>query len=301
MTDTLPPTSADAESATPDPWRGFSGTHWRLTVDVRDFIQANYEPYPGDASFLAPATERTRALWARLGELMVVERERGVLDVDVHTPSTITSHAPGYIDRDSELVVGLQTDAPLKRAIMPNGGWRVVEGGLRAYGYEPDPAIQEIFTKYRKTHNDGVFDAYTPEILAARRSGIVTGLPDAYGRGRIIGDYRRVPLYGVTRLVERKRQEKAALDVLESTDDVIRDREELAEQIRSLGELVEMAASYGFDVTRPAGTAHEAVQWLYLAYLAAVKEQNGAAMSLGRVSTFLDVYLARDLAEGRIT
>jgi formate C-acetyltransferase len=300
VTDTLHPTST-AQDAPEDPWRGFTGTQWRRTVDVRDFIQHNYEPYEGDASFLAPATERTKGIWARLCDLMVIERERGILDVDVHTPASITSHAPGYIDRDAELVVGLQTDAPLKRAIMPNGGWRVVEAGLRAYGYEPDPAVQEIFTTYRKTHNDGVFDAYTPEIMAARRSGIVTGLPDAYGRGRIIGDYRRVPLYGVTRLLERKRQEKAALDLLESTDDVIRDREELAEQIRSLGELVEMAATYGFDVTRPARTAHEAVQWLYLAYLAAVKEQNGAAMSLGRVSTFLDVYLARDLADGRIT
>ena len=294
MTDTVVPTS------TLDPWRTFTGTQWRLTIDVRDFIQHNYQPYEGDAGFLAGATERTRGLWAKLSELMVLERERGVLDVDVHTPASITSHAPGYIDKDAEIIVGLQTDAPLKRAIMPNGGWRMVESGLKAYGYEPDPRVREVFTRYRKTHNDGVFDAYTPEILAARRSGIVTGLPDAYGRGRIIGDYRRVPLYGVTRLVERKRQEKAALDLLHSTDDVIRDREELAEQIRALGELVEMAASYGFDVSRPAQTAQEAVQWLYLAYLAAVKEQNGAAMSLGRVSTFLDVYIARDLAEGRI-
>jgi formate C-acetyltransferase len=294
VTDTVVPTS------TLDPWRTFTGTQWRLTIDVRDFIQHNYQPYEGDAGFLAGATERTRGLWAKLSELMVLERERGVLDVDVHTPASITSHAPGYIDKDAEIIVGLQTDAPLKRAIMPNGGWRMVESGLKAYGYEPDPRVREVFTRYRKTHNDGVFDAYTPEILAARRSGIVTGLPDAYGRGRIIGDYRRVPLYGVTRLVERKRQEKAALDLLHSTDDVIRDREELAEQIRALGELVEMAASYGFDVSRPAQTAQEAVQWLYLAYLAAVKEQNGAAMSLGRVSTFLDVYIARDLAEGRI-
>jgi formate C-acetyltransferase len=284
-----------------DPWRGFRGTQWRLTVDVRDFIQANYEPYTGDSSFLTGATERTLGIWKKLSDLMVIERERGVLDVDVHTPAAITSHAPGYIDQPNELIVGLQTDAPLKRAIMPNGGYRMVEAGLKAYGFEPDPAITEIFTKYRKTHNDGVFDAYTPEVLSARRSGIVTGLPDAYGRGRIIGDYRRVALYGVDRLLERKRQEKDALAFLHSSDDVIRDREELSEQIRALGELVEMAASYGFDVTRPATNAHEAVQWLYMGYLAAVKEQNGAAMSLGRVSTFLDVYMERDLADGTIT
>lgn len=299
MTDTAVPAGQTQDE--PDAWRGFRGTQWQITVDVRDFIQQNYEPYTGDDTFLTGATQRTGGLWKRLSELMVVEREKGILDVDVHTPATITSHAPGYIDKDAELVVGLQTDAPLKRAIMPNGGWRMVESGLKAYGYEPDPQVREVFTKYRKTHNDGVFDAYTQEIMAARRSGIVTGLPDAYGRGRIIGDYRRVALYGVDRLVERKKQEKAALDLLHSTDDVIRDREELAEQIRALGELVEMAASYGFDVRRPARTAHEALQWLYLAYLAAVKEQNGAAMSLGRVSTFLDVYLERDLADGRIT
>jgi len=284
-----------------DPWRDFHGTQWRLTVDVRDFIQANYKPYTGDSSFLTGATDRTQGIWAKLSELMVIERERGILDVDVHTPASITSHAPGYIDQPNELIVGLQTDAPLKRAIMPNGGYRMVEAGLKAYGYEPDPAVTEIFTKYRKSHNDGVFDAYTPEIMAARRSGIVTGLPDAYGRGRIIGDYRRVALYGVDRLLERKQQEKDALAFLHSTDDVIRDREELSEQIRALGELVEMASGYGFDVRRPAATAHEAVQWLYMAYLAAVKEQNGAAMSLGRVSTFLDVYLERDLADGTIT
>jgi formate C-acetyltransferase len=272
-----------------------------MTVDVRDFIQANYTPYEGDHLFLTGATKRTRLLWDQLSTLMVHERERGILDVDVSTPSTITSHAPGYIDKDHELIVGLQTDAPLKRAIMPNGGYRMVEAGLQALGYEPDPQVREIFTKYRKTHNDGVFDAYTPEIMAARRSGIVTGLPDAYGRGRIIGDYRRVALYGTDRLLERKEQEKAALAFLHSTDEVIRDREELSEQIRAIGELVEMAASYGFDVTRPAATAQEAVQWTYLAYLAAVKEQNGAAMSLGRVSTFLDIYIQRDLDDGRIS
>ncbi len=297
MTDTATtPTTTDL-----DAWRGFVGTQWRITVDVRDFIQANYEPFLGDSAFLTDATERTSGIWKKLSELMVIEVQKGILDVDVHTPASITSHAPGYIDEDNELIVGLQTDAPLKRAIMPNGGYRMVEAGLKAYGYEPDPAVTEIFTKYRKTHNDGVFDAYTPDIMAARRSGIVTGLPDAYGRGRIIGDYRRVALYGVDRLLERKKQEKDALAFLASTDDVIRDREELSEQIRALGELVEMAATYGCDVTRPAATAHEAVQWLYMAYLAAVKEQNGAAMSLGRVSTFLDIYIQRDLEAGHIT
>ncbi len=289
--------SADAEGL--DPWRGFRGTSWRERVDVRDFVVDNYTPYEGDAGFLAGPTDRTRRVWGRLMDLMVVERERGILDVDVTTPSTITSHAPGHLDE--EIVVGLQTEAPLKRAIMPNGGWRMVENGLKAYGYEPDPRVREIFTKYRKTHNDGVFDAYTAPIRAARASGVVTGLPDAYGRGRIIGDYRRLALYGLDRLLETKRAERAALDVEFSSDAVIRDREELAEQLRALEELRTMAAAYGFDVARPARTAYEAVQWLYLAYLAAIKEQNGAAMSLGRVSTFLDVYLERDLVEGRLT
>jgi formate C-acetyltransferase len=223
-----------------------------------------------------------------------------VLDVDASTPSAITAHAPGYISRDDELIVGLQTDAPLRRAIFPNGGWRMVEAGLVAYGFEPDERVREIFTKYRKTHNDGVFDAYTPEILAARKAGVVTGLPDAYGRGRIIGDYRRVALYGVDQLVEWKRQERAELDHEFGTEEIIRDREELAEQIRALGELRTMAAAYGHDISQPAATAHEAVQWVYFAYLAAVKEQNGAAMSLGRTSTFLDVYFERDLRDGTL-
>ncbi|MEV0938671.1 formate C-acetyltransferase [Streptomyces phaeochromogenes] len=294
---TVAPTSVQApESA----WRGFTGGHWRDHVDVRDFIQANYTPYEGDAAFLAGPTERTRTVWQKIVALFPEERRRGILDVDTATPATITSHAPGYIDRERELIVGLQTDAPLKRAIMPNGGLRMVENGLKAYGYEADPFVTRVFGTYRKTHNDGVFDAYTPEMRAARKAGIITGLPDAYGRGRIIGDYRRVALYGTNRLAEAKRAERALLDAQPSTPDVIRDREELAEQTRALGELAEMAASYGCDVTRPAATAHEAVQWLYLGYLAAVKEQNGAAMSLGRTSTFLDVYLQRDLTEGRI-
>jgi formate C-acetyltransferase len=285
-------------SRTSDAWRDFAGTHWREQIDVRDFIQANYTPYEGDAGFLSGPTDRTHAVWTKITALFPEERSRGVLDVDTATPSTITSHAPGYIDRDRELIVGLQTDAPLKRAIMPNGGLRMVENGLRAYGYEPDPFVTRVFGTYRKTHNDGVFDAYTPEMRAARKAGIITGLPDAYGRGRIIGDYRRVALYGTDRLTEAKRAERALLDARPSTADVIRDREELAEQTRALDELTRMAATYGCDVSRPAETAHEAVQWLYLGYLAAVKEQNGAAMSLGRTSTFLDVYLQRDLTAG---
>lgn len=280
--------------------RGFAGTRWRELIDVRDFIQANYTPYEGDASFLTGPTDRTRAVWAKVGSLFPEERARGILDVDAATPSTITSHAPGWIDRDRELIVGLQTDAPLKRAIMPNGGLRMVENGLKAYGYEADPFVTKVFGTYRRTHNDGVFDAYTPAMRTARKVGIITGLPDAYGRGRIIGDYRRVALYGTDRLIEAKRAEKALLDGRPSSEHVIRDREELAEQIRALGELTRMAATYGCDVSRPAGTAHEAVQWLYLGYLAAVKEQNGAAMSLGRTSTFLDVYLQRDLDAGTL-
>jgi len=236
----------------------FATGPWTGRIDVRDFIQRNYTPYAGDAAFLAGPTERTRAVWERLSGLMAAERRAGgVLAVDAATPSSITAHAPGYIDRERELIVGLQTDAPLKRAIMPNGGWRMVENGLRAYGFEPDPAVREIFTRYRKTHNDGVFDAYTPAILAARRAGIVTGLPDAYGRGRIIGDYRRVALYGVDRLIEAKREERAEVDARFATEDVIRAREELAEQVRALKELREMAASYGHDVSRPAETAQD--------------------------------------------
>ncbi|GHC84277.1 formate acetyltransferase [Streptomyces flavofungini] len=281
-------------------WRRFAGERWREHVDVRDFIQANYTPYEGDAAFLVGPTARTRAVWEKVSALFPEERRKGILDVDTATPSTITAHAPGYIDRDLELIVGLQTDAPLKRAIMPNGGVRMVESSLRAYGYQPDPFVTKVFGAYRKTHNDGVFDAYTPAMRAARKAGIITGLPDAYGRGRIIGDYRRVALYGTDRLIAAKRAERALLDARPSTEDIIRDREELAEQARALEELTRMAAAYGCDITRPAATVHEAVQWLYLGYLAAVKEQNGAAMSLGRTSTFLDVYLQRDLDEGRI-
>jgi len=293
------PTGGTAAEPT-DPWRGFQGHGWRDAIDCRRFLQDNYTPYEGDASFLTGPTARTKKVWATLTAMFPRERERGVYDVDARTPASITAHAPGWIDRDAELIVGLQTDAPLKRAIMPYGGWHVVETSLTTYGYEGDPRLKKIFTTYRKTHNDGVFDAYTAEIRAARHSHIITGLPDSYGRGRIIGDYRRVALYGVDRLVADKRLVKASLDALPSSEDVIRDREELAEQIRALGELRDMAAGYGFDISRPAGTAQEAIQWLYFGYLAAVKEQNGAAMSLGRTSTFLDVYLQRDLDDGLI-
>jgi formate C-acetyltransferase len=293
------PETRSAESQSP-PWRGFRIGLWQKQIDVRDFIQRNYEPYEGNESFLTPATERTQKLWDRLNELFVEERRKGVLDVS-QIPTSITAHGPGYIDRANEIIVGLQTEAPLKRAIMPNGGLRMVVNSLKAYGYEPDLHVVEIFSKYRKTHNAGVFDAYTADVRKCRSSHILTGLPDAYGRGRIIGDYRRATLYGVTRLIERKEQEKRNLDSAMSTEDIIRDREELSEQIRALKELQQMASVYGFDISRPAATAREAVQWLYFAYLAAVKEQNGAAMSLGRVSTFLDIYFARDLAEGMLS
>jgi formate C-acetyltransferase len=300
VAESLTAAQADTTAAT-DAWRGFAGEQWKDAIDVRDFIQRNYTPYDGDASFLAAPTDRTRSVWAKLTEMFPEEQRRGIYDVDTSTPSTITSHAPGYIDKDREIIVGLQTDAPLKRAIVPNGGWRMVVDSLEAYGREPDPRVAEIFTKYRKTHNDGVFDAYTPQIRKARGSHIITGLPDAYGRGRIIGDYRRVALYGVDRLIEAKQAERALLDEVPSSEQIIRDREELAEQARALGELKQMAASYGYDIGVAARTAREAVQWLYFGYLAAVKEQNGAAMSLGRTSTFLDTYFARDLAEGTLT
>ncbi|NKD77674.1 formate C-acetyltransferase [Haematospirillum sp. H1815] len=282
-------------------WSGFRDGEWQKKVDVRDFILRNVTPYEGDDSFLAGATERTKALWDKLGELLKLEREKGVLDVSADRPSSILAHDPGYIDKDSEIIVGLQTDAPLKRAIMPNGGLRMVESGLEAYGFKIDPAVQEIWGKYRKSHNQGVFDTYTPDILAARKSGVITGLPDAYGRGRIIGDYRRVALYGVDFLRQDKQREFHELDNHSFTEDVLRLREELSEQWRALGELQEMAARYGFDVSRPAANAREAIQWTYMAYLAAVKEQNGAAMSFGRVSSFLDIFIQRDIEAGALT
>ena len=293
------PQEINRKKVTPQ-WDGFNTGLWQSEINVRDFIQQNYEPYEGDESFLSPATERTKKIWDQLNELFVEERKKGVLDVS-QIPSSITAHAPGYIDRENEVIVGLQTDAPLKRAIMPNGGLRMVVNGLQTYGYEPDPYVVQTFTKYRKTHNEGVFDAYTSDVRKCRSSHILTGLPDAYGRGRIIGDYRRVALYGVARLIEKKEEEKRSLDSSMSTDEIIRDREELSEQIRALKELQQMASNYGFDISTPARTAREAVQWLYFGYLAAVKEQNGAAMSLGRTSTFLDIYFQRDSNSGAIT
>lgn len=297
-TTAVPQTGADA---TADAWDGFVTGPWCDGIDVRDFIQRNYTPYNGDATFLAGPTERTTGVWATLSAMFPEERAKGVYDIDNHVPGTITSHAPGYISEGNELIVGLQTDAPLKRAMIPNGGWRMVVKSLQTYGYDVDPEVDKIFSEYRKTHNDGVFDVYPPNVRAARSSHIITGLPDAYGRGRIIGDYRRVALYGVDALIEGKRMERHELDMERSVEDVIRDREENAEQIKALNELKQMAASYGYDISGPATTAREAIQWLYFGYLAAVKEQNGAAMSLGRTSTFLDVYLQRDLDNGTIT
>ncbi len=282
-------------------WAGFKGELWKKEINVRDFIQNNYTPYTGDDSFLKPSSEKTRKVWNKLTEMFKVEREKGVYDTETKLPQSITTYGPGYIDKDNEVVVGLQTDAPLKRGIFPKGGIRMVENSLEAYGYHLDPMTKEIFTKYRKTHNEGVFSAYTEEMLAARRSAIITGLPDAYGRGRIIGDYRRVALYGTARLIEDKKQFQKRLDIQELNDEIIRNREEVTEQIRALQDFEKMCAAYGFDVTRPAKDAREAVQFVYLAYLAAVKDQDGAAMSIGRTSTFLDIYIEKDIREGKLT
>ena len=279
----------------------FKSGNWQKYIDVRDFIARNYTPYDGDESFLAPPTARTKALWDEVSALMKEETARGgVYDIDTHTISGIDAYAPGYIDREKEQVVGLQTAEPLCRAIMPFGGMRMVRGSLEAYGRELDPEIEKVF-EYRKTHNDGVFDVYTKEMRAARKSGVITGLPDAYGRGRIIGDYRRVALYGVDHLIEEKQHSRDDADFSVMDSRAIRLREELAEQVRALEALKRMATSYGFDISVPAKDTKEAVQWLYFGYLAAVKEQNGAAMSIGRVSTFLDIYAEKDLAEGRYT
>ena len=283
-------------------WDGFKKGRWTNCVDVRQFIQKNYTPYEGDDSFLANATEKTTKLWDIVLDLYKKEKANGgVLDIDTDTVSTVSSHAAGYIQKDLEEIVGLQTDAPLKRAIMPFGGIRIVEKSCEAYGRKVSPQVEEIFHKYRKTHNDGVFDAYTPDVRAARSSHLLTGLPDGYGRGRIIGDYRRVALYGVDFLIESKKADLLDLDTASFDEAVIRQREELSEQIKSLTELKQMAASYGFDISVPASNAKEAIQWTYFAYLAAIKEQNGAAMSLGRVSTFLDIYIQRDLDNGTLT
>ncbi len=288
-------------SAIRDAWKNFKAGNWTKEIDVRDFIQLNYTVYEGKEDFLAPATDHTKKLWESVMALMEQEREKGVLDVDTKTVSSITSHKPGFINKDIEEIVGLQTDAPLKRAIMPYGGIRMVKNSCDAYDYELDPMIEKTFTEYRKTHNQGVFDVYTSDMLKARKAGIITGLPDAYGRGRIIGDYRRVALYGIDFLMEDRKNHFKSLEDEVMTEENIRLREEITEQYRALNELKEMAASYGFDISAPATNAKEAIQWLYFGYLGAVKEQNGAAMSLGRVSTFLDIYIERDLAEGLIT
>ena len=283
-------------------WNGFKGKAWQKEINVRQFIQDNYTAYEGDDSFLAGATEATTKLWDEVSELLKKERENGgVLDVDTDTISAIDAYAPGYIDKALEKIVGVQTDAPLKRAVMPQGGIRMAENAAKSYGYEVSPKISEIFTKYRKTHNQGVFDVYTDEMRLARKSGIVTGLPDAYGRGRIIGDYRRVALYGVDRLIEDKASQKKSLEVSCMNEDVLRLREEISDQIVALKELKTMALSYGLDISNPASNAKEAIQWLYFGFLAAIKQQNGAAMSLGRTSTFLDIYIERDLQNGVIT
>lgn len=284
-------------------WKQFKKGDWQSEINVRDFIQKNYTPYEGDSSFLAGTSDKTQKLWNEVLELYKQEHDSngGVLDIDAKTISTVSSHEAGYINKDLEDIVGLQTDKPLKRAIMPFGGIRIVEKSCEAYGRKVDPEVANIFHKYRKTHNDGVFDVYTPDIRAARSSHLITGLPDGYGRGRIIGDYRRVSLYGVDVLIEEKKQELDVLNVDELTGDIIRDREEISEQIKALNELKFMASKYGFDISKPASNAKEAVQWLYFGYLGAIKDQNGAAMSIGRTSTFLDIYFERDLKNGDIT
>lgn len=283
------------------PTTEFISGKWQQEINVRDFIQKNYTPYEGDSSFLAKPTEATTKLWQECCDLLKKERDNGgVLDMDTKVVSTITSHGAGYIDKNLETIVGLQTDAPLKRSMQPFGGIRMAESACKSYGYEVDSEVSEVFTKYRKTHNQGVFDAYTPEMKAARHSAIITGLPDAYGRGRIIGDYRRIALYGINRLIEDKKEQFKSLEG-EMTPDRIQLREEISEQIKALKEMIELGNIYGFDISQPARNAKEAVQWLYFGYLAAIKEQNGAAMSIGRTSTFLDIYIERDLKEGVLT
>ena len=286
-------------------WRGFKGGHWLRDVNVRDFIQENYTAYDGDASFLSGPTEATNELWAEVQKLQKEERAKGgVLDMETKRVSGITAYGPAYIaegTKEKEKVVGLQTDKPLKRAFMPYGGIKMAEQALTTYGYTPDPELHKIFTEYHKTHNQGVFDAYTPEMIKARHNKIVTGLPDTYGRGRIVGDYRRVALYGIDFLIEKKQEDLANCGCGIMTDDVVRQREEISDQIRALKQMKEMASSYGYDISIPAKNAAEAVQWLYFGYLAAIRTQNGAAMSVGRISTFLDIYIERDLKDGAIT
>ena len=282
-------------------WESFKGNAWRNSINLRAFIQENYTPYEGDDTFLEGATEASTKLWSQLTGMFKDEIAKGIYDAEIKTPSAVDAYGAGYINKDLETIVGLQTDKPLKRGIFPNGGLRMVEQGLEAYGYKIDPNTHEIFTKYRRTHNDGVFAAYTTDIKKARSAGIVTGLPDAYGRGRIIGDYRRVALYGLDRLIAEKQNQHKTLEVTEMTEDIIRLREEIVLQVQALKALVKMGAAYGFDLTKPATNAKEAIQWTYFGYLAAVKDQNGAAMSLGRVSSFLDIYIERDLKNGVIT
>lgn len=281
-------------------WRNFAPGDWCNSINVRDFIVHNVTSYGGDERFLSAPSARTKAVWAKLQPYFAEERKKGVLAADAKNPSTMLAHKPGYIDQNNEVVVGLQTDQPFKRAIFPYGGLRMVEAGLKAAGIEADPQVHEAFTKYRKSHNDGVFDAYTDEIRKCRSSGIITGLPDSYGRGRIIGDYRRVALYGVDRLIEAKKEERKQVDEMWPTDEIIRVREELADQLRALKDLAAMAKLYGLDISKPASNAREAFQWTYFAYLGAIKEANGAAMSIGRISTFLDIYIERDLKEGAL-
>ncbi|KMT39870.1 formate C-acetyltransferase [Melissococcus plutonius] len=283
-------------------WKGFKGDKWKTSVDTRDFIQRNYTEYTGDDSFLEPIAPSTDKLWTKLQELFEVQHQQnGVYDMDNNVPATLTSHEPGYLIKEEEKIVGLQTDVPLKQAFMPFGGINMANNALTSNGYEVDPEMTKIFTELRKTHNQGVFDAYTPEMRAARKNKIITGLPDAYGRGRIIGDYRRIALYGIDHLIEEKMKDLSNTGYKSMTEDVIRLREEITEQIRALGELKKMAASYGFDISQPAGNAREAIQWLYFGYLGAIKSQNGAAMSIGRISAFLDIYIQRDLENGTIT
>ena len=282
-------------------WDDFISGDWKNSINVRDFIQKNYTPYEGDDSFLEPATPTTEKLWKKVLDLFEEERKKGVLDVSCDIASTITSHMPGYIDKDLETIVGLQTDSPLKRAIMPEGGIRIVEKSCEAYGYKVSEKIEDIYHNYRKTHNDGVFSAYTPEIRAARSSHLITGLPDGYGRGRIIGDYRRVALYGIDALIEEKKKDLKQTLSNYLSDEIIRSREEITEQIKALGELKEMASGYGFDISKPAANAKEAIQWLYFGYLGAIKQQNGAAMSIGRNTTFLDIYIENDIKKGILT
>ncbi|MGN1116602.1 MAG: pyruvate formate lyase family protein, partial [Candidatus Ornithomonoglobus sp.] len=283
-------------------WQGFEGRLWKDEINVRDFIQNNYTQYEGDSSFLTDPTEATNKLWDELQALFKEARAKGgVLDMDTDIVSSITSHGPGYLDKELEKIVGLQTDKPLKRAFMPYGGIKMAEGALENYGYTPDPLMHKIFNDYHKTHNQGVFDAYTPEMRAVRKNKIITGLPDTYGRGRIVGDYRRVALYGIDFLMEQKAKDHANCGSGTMTDDIIRLREEIQMQYKALADMKKMAASYGYDISGPATNAKEAVQWLYFGYLAAIKTQNGAAMSVGRVSTFLDIYINRDLENGVIT